>query len=42
MKCGAKWSDFKNTVGIHPTTSEELVVMEKTKRSGDDAVKEGC
>lgn len=37
MKVGAKWAHFQNTVGIHPTTSEEVVVMEKTKRSGDDA-----
>lgn len=42
MKCGAKWADFQKTVGIHPTAAEEIVVMDKTKGSGQDALKSGC
>jgi thioredoxin reductase (NADPH) len=42
MKMGAKKSDFNETVGIHPTVSEEFTLMEITKRSGVDPSKKGC
>ena len=42
MKMGAKKSDFDETVGIHPTVSEEFTTLEITKRSGVDATKTGC
>ena len=42
MKMGAKWKDFKRTVGIHPTCAEEIVGLDKTKRKDPDAMKTGC
>ena len=42
MKMGATKSDFDNTVGIHPTVSEEFTLLSITKRSGIDASKKGC
>jgi thioredoxin reductase (NADPH) len=42
MKMGATKSDFDNTVGIHPTVSEEFTLLSITKRSGVDATKTGC
>jgi len=39
---GAKKEDFFNTVGIHPTCSEEIVVLTKTKESDPEAKKTGC
>ena len=42
MKMGAKKSDFDETVGIHPTVSEEFTTLEITKRSGVDATNTGC
>ena len=42
MKMNAKWKDLKNTVGIHPTCSEEIVGLSITKKSGQDPNKEGC
>jgi len=42
MKMGATKSDFDNTVGIHPTVSEEFTLLSITKRSGVDASKSGC
>jgi len=42
IKMGARKEDFDNTVGIHPTCSEEFVQMNITKRSGEDAKKTGC
>lgn len=37
-----KYSDLKETVGIHPTTAEEIVTLTTTKRLSPDAQKEGC
>lgn len=31
-----------DTVGIHPTTSEEIVTLSVTKSSGEDAAAGGC
>jgi len=42
MKMGAKKADFDETVGIHPTVSEEFTILEITKRSGVDPTKRGC
>lgn len=42
MKCGVNWKQMKSTVGIHPTSAEEIVVMSVKKSEGGDAQKEGC
>jgi thioredoxin reductase (NADPH) len=42
MKMGATKRDFDETVGIHPTVSEEFTILEITKRSGIDPTKKGC
>ena len=42
MKMGATKRDFDDTVGIHPTVSEEFTLLSITKRSGVDASKKGC
>jgi thioredoxin reductase (NADPH) len=42
MKCGLTYKKLTETVGIHPTSSEELVGMSITKRSGKDAASGGC
>jgi thioredoxin reductase (NADPH) len=42
MKCGLTFKKLTETVGIHPTTSEEIVGMSITKRSGKDAASGGC
>jgi len=42
LKCGATKADFDSTVGIHPTTVEELTTLSVTKRSGIAAQKRGC
>ncbi|KAK3083951.1 hypothetical protein FSP39_005938 [Pinctada imbricata] len=42
VRCGASWEDFSKTVGIHPTTAEEIVKMQITKRSGLDPRVTGC
>lgn len=42
LKMGACKEDFDRTVGIHPTCSEEIVVLDKTKRSDPLAKKTGC
>lgn len=42
IKCGVKWEDFEDTVGIHPTCSEEFVTLTETKRANADAKKDGC
>jgi len=36
------WQDFESTVGIHPTSAEELVTLKVTKSSGEDAAAGGC
>lgn len=42
MKQGLTFPKLTDTVGIHPTCSEELVTMAVTKRSGDSASSGGC
>jgi len=42
IKMGATKKDFENTVGIHPTVSEEIITIRITKRSGEDPKKTGC
>lgn len=42
MKMGMTYRDLVSTVGIHPTTSEELTKLDITKRSGEDPTKTGC
>nr|XP_057926291.1 thioredoxin reductase 2, tandem duplicate 2 isoform X2 [Doryrhamphus excisus] len=42
FQCGATYSHLLETVGIHPTTAEELVKVNITKRSGLDATVTGC
>lgn len=40
MKLGMRKQDLDRTVGIHPTTAEELVTMNKTK--DEDPEKTSC
>jgi len=42
MKLGATKKDFDDTVGIHPTCSEEIVTLRVTKRENANASKTGC
>jgi len=42
MKLGMKKRDLDLTVGIHPTTAEEIVNLKVTKRSGEKFEKETC
>jgi glutaredoxin len=42
MRMGATKHDFESTIGIHPTTSEEVIKVSKTKRSGADPNTTGC
>lgn len=42
MKKGITYKDLFETVGIHPTSSEELVTLTVTKRSGEDSGAGGC
>ena len=42
MRLGARKEDFDLTVGIHPTSAEEMTTLEITKRSGLSAVRSGC
>jgi pyruvate/2-oxoglutarate dehydrogenase complex dihydrolipoamide dehydrogenase (E3) component len=42
MKQGVYFKDLTDTVGIHPTSSEEIVSLSITKRSGEDAAAGGC
>jgi len=42
MKKGMTFKDLSNTVGIHPTSSEEIVTLQITKSSGEDAAAGGC
>lgn len=36
------YEDLSSTVGIHPTTTEEIVSLSVTKSSGDSAEKTAC
>merc|ERR1712203_444231 len=43
MKTNAlTFQTIMDTVGIHPTTSEEIVTLSVTKSSGEDAAAGGC
>jgi len=42
MKKGLTYRQLIDTVGIHPTSSEELVTLSITKSSGEDAAAGGC
>lgn len=42
MKMGATKKDFDDTVGIHPTCSEEILTLKSTKAEDPDAAKAGC
>ena len=42
MKQGLSFGVLKETVGIHPTSSEEIVSLSITKSSGEDAAAGGC
>lgn len=42
VKKGVTFQDFAGTVGIHPTTAEELVTLTVTKSSGESAKAGGC
>jgi thioredoxin reductase (NADPH) len=42
MKKGVTFKELTDTVGIHPTSSEEVVTLQITKRSGEDAAAGGC
>ncbi|XP_027628410.1 thioredoxin reductase 2, mitochondrial [Tupaia chinensis] len=42
IKCGASYAQVMQTVGIHPTCSEEVVKLRISKRSGLDPTVTGC
>lgn len=42
MKNGLTYETLRDTVGIHPTSSEEIVTISVTKSSGEDAAAGGC
>jgi thioredoxin reductase (NADPH) len=42
VRLGLKYEDIIDTVGIHPTTAEEIVGLTTTKREDPDAANEGC
>ncbi|KAJ8312608.1 LOW QUALITY PROTEIN: hypothetical protein KUTeg_009981 [Tegillarca granosa] len=43
FNCGLTWNHISQTVGIHPTSAEEIVKMHITKRSGlDPTVTDVC
>jgi len=42
IKCGLTFGQLKGTVGIHPTSSEEICTLTVTKSSGEDAAAGGC
>nr|XP_042909659.1 thioredoxin reductase 2, mitochondrial isoform X2 [Parasteatoda tepidariorum] len=42
MNCGLTLTKLQETVGIHPTTAEEIVKLNITKRSGLDPTVTGC
>lgn len=42
MKKGITFQDLEETVGIHPTSAEEIVTLSVTKSSGQDAAAGGC
>ena len=42
IKLGMTKKDMDSSIGIHPSTSEDLFNMEITKRSGEDYRKTEC
>lgn len=42
VKKGLTFHDLEETVGIHPTSAEEIVTLSVTKSSGEDAAAGGC
>eukprot|EP01029_Cantina_marsupialis_P002471 TRINITY_DN12302_c0_g1_i1.p1 TRINITY_DN12302_c0_g1~~TRINITY_DN12302_c0_g1_i1.p1 ORF type:complete len:599 (-),score=226.78 TRINITY_DN12302_c0_g1_i1:644-2440(-) len=42
MRLGATYDSFRRTVGIHPTTAEELTTLTVTKASNASTEKSGC
>lgn len=42
MKMGMTYDDLQNTVGIHPTSAEEITTLSVSKSSGDSADAKGC
>lgn len=42
IKCGLTYGKLQDTVGIHPTSAEEIVTVKITKSSGEDAAAGGC
>jgi thioredoxin reductase (NADPH) len=42
VKKGLTFKDLEDTVGIHPTSAEEIVTLTVTKSSGGDAAAGGC
>lgn len=42
MRLGCTFKDIVETVGIHPTTAEEITTLSITKGSGKDATAAGC
>lgn len=42
MRKGATYQDFADTVGIHPTVSEDFTTLTVTKSSGASAKSSGC
>lgn len=41
-RAGLTFENLKNTVGIHPTISEEFTRVNITKRSGGDPTPQSC
>jgi len=42
LKVGVSWETFQDTIGIHPTTSEEFIYLTVRKSSGQSADKQLC
>jgi len=42
MKAGATKQHFDDTVGIHPTSAEEMTTLTITRSSGEEPIKKGC
>ena len=42
MKLGLTKADLDASIGVHPSTSEDLFGLDVTKRSGEDFRKGGC
>jgi len=42
MKHGLTYTQLTETIGIHPTSAEEIVTLSITKSSGEDAAAGGC